>query len=197
LPSWRMRFLPSFCFSRSLGLRGRTARRWRAIPDFPLVLNSSDLPGTTRKISTLSALWRKKCESRLRAIISAHALRAKSKRKSLVGSERWRAPAKCRGFVPRGGLKARPLAHLTGRQAVTPSGGASCGSRGRRLVTAVLGRLRASSDRHYDRSGRCIPGLGLAGAGNAHGTARGPRSPVGAAVQGRTSRLVPGNMAWS
>jgi hypothetical protein len=30
-----------------------------------------------------------------------------------------------------------------------------------------LGRLRASSDRHYDRSARCIAGLGLAGAGNA------------------------------
>ncbi len=52
-------------------------------------------------------------------------------------------------------------------------------------------------DRHYDRSGRCFPGLGQAGAGNARGRTRGLRPPVGAPVQGRTSCRVPGNLAWS
>jgi hypothetical protein len=37
------------------------------------------------------------------------------------------------------------LAHVQGRHAVTPHGGARVGSRGRRFVTAALGRLWASS----------------------------------------------------
>ena len=45
--------------------------------------------------------------------------------------------------------------------------------------------------------GGAFPGLGQAGAGNARGTARGLRPPVGAPVQGRTSCHVPGNLAWS
>jgi hypothetical protein len=45
--------------------------------------------------------------------------------------------------------------------------------------------------------GGAFPGLGLMGAGNARGRARGLCAPVGAAIQDRTSCFVPGNLAWS
>src|SRR3984885_7273837 len=40
--------------------------------------------------------------------------------------------------------------------------------RPRAVSHTALGRLRASADRHHDRSVRCITGLGQAGVGNAH-----------------------------
>src|SRR5271156_4291584 len=38
----------------------------------------------------------------------------------------------------------------------------------RAVSQTALGRLWASADRHYERSVRCITGLGQAGVGNAH-----------------------------
>ena len=57
--------------------------------------------------------------------------------------------------------KALNLARLQGRYAVTPHGGARVGSRGRRFVTSVPGRLWAeASGRHYDRpAGLRLPPL--------------------------------------
>jgi hypothetical protein len=110
-------------------------------------------PPKLENIHTLRALA-EKSTNQARVTISASGHQTKRK-KCLVGSKRWLRPAEFLGFRPRGELKRRPLAHLTGRQPVTPVDGASCGSRGRRLVTAAPGRLRASSGRHYDRPGRC------------------------------------------
>ena len=66
-----------------------------------------------------------------------------------------------------------------------PGGRGECGARGRGLISGAPGRLRASASRHYDRGGRCIPGLGQAGAGNARGEAQDLRPPVGAGVPDR------------
>ena len=160
-------------------------KRMRALGKYQITVTPYPFPyfqsrpwPRTRKYPHSPRLSGKKYESSACHNFGVRAPNKKHK-KCLVGSEPWLRPAEFLGFGPRGELKRRPLAYLTGRQPVTPVDGARSGSRGRRLVTAAPGRLRASSGRHYDRSGRCIPGLGQAGAGNARGRARGLSAPVG------------------
>ena len=53
-------------------------------------------------------------------------------------------------------LKRTHLAHVRGRQAVTPSGGAGCGARGQGFRHLCTRAARASACRHYDRRARCL-----------------------------------------
>jgi len=104
------------------------------------------------KMSAFPAPWLKKCESRQRVIISAREQQTKSARKFSSDQSDGSGRRNFFEFKPRGELK-KPLS-LSCRSSVGDPGWRSeCGSRGRRLVTAVLGRLRQDTPgRHDDRS---------------------------------------------
>ena len=76
------------------------------------------------------------------------------------------------------------LAHVRTWPGGMPGHWGECGARGR-SCKPLPGGFRHHASRHYDRGGRCIPGLGQAGAGNARCTAQDLRSPVGAGFPDR------------
>ena len=108
----------------------------------------------------------------------------KKHKKSRVGSEPWLRPAEFLGFRPRGELKRRPLAYLTGRQPVTPVDGARSGARARISSLPLPGSFGHHRTGTMTGPGGAFPGLGLAGAGNARGRTRGLSAPVGSNLTG-------------
>jgi hypothetical protein len=107
-----------------------------------------DFPAQSKNLGTLR-ISAKNQRIKTRVTISTPCHQTNNTRKLLSDQRDSAARADFLELAPRDDLEERHLALLQGRRAVTPSGGARCGARGRRLVTFAPGRHRTS----------CLPAL--------------------------------------